>query len=43
MRLAEAVVDTVKALSAGGGGALVFEVEYHPHKKIHVIRVVFQD
>ena len=27
----------------GGGGALVFEVEYYPHKKIHVIRVVFQD
>ena len=24
-------------------GALVFEVEYHPHKKIHIIRVVFQD
>ena len=32
--------------SGGGGGwALVFEVGYHPHKKIqvHVIRVVFQD
>ena len=27
----------------GGGGALVFEVGYHPRKKIHVIRVVFQD
>ena len=26
----------------GGGGALVFEVGYHPLKKIHVIRVVFQ-
>ena len=26
-----------------GGGALVFEVGYHPHKKIHIIRVVFQD
>ena len=26
-----------------GGGALVFEVGYHPCKKIHVIRVVFQD
>ena len=26
-----------------GGGALVFEVGYHPRKKIHVIRVVFQD
>ena len=25
------------------GGALVFEVGYHPRKKIHVIRVVFQD
>ena len=25
------------------GRALVFEVEYHPLKKIHVIRVVFQD
>ena len=25
------------------GGPLVFEVGYHPHKKIHVIRVVFQD
>ena len=24
-------------------GALVFEVGYHPRKKIHVIRVVFQD
>ena len=24
-----------------GGGALVFEVGYHPHKNIHVIRVVF--
>ena len=27
----------------GGGGTLVFEVGYHPRKKIHVIRVVFQD
>ena len=27
----------------GGGGALVSEVGYHPRKKIHVIRVVFQD
>ena len=26
-----------------GGGALVSEVGYHPRKKIHVIRVVFQD
>ena len=26
-----------------GGGPLVFEVGYHPHKKIHVIRVAFQD
>ena len=26
-----------------GGGALVFEVGYHRRKKIHVIRVVFQD
>ena len=26
-----------------GGGALVFEVGYHPRKKIHVIRVDFQD
>ena len=26
-----------------GGGALVFEVGYHTCKKIHVIRVVFQD
>ena len=25
------------------GGPLVVEVEYHPRKKIHVIRVVFQD
>ena len=25
------------------GGALVSEVGYHPRKKIHVIRVVFQD
>ena len=25
------------------GGPLVFEVGYHPRKKIHVIRVVFQD
>ena len=25
------------------GGALVFEVGYHPHKKIRVIKVVFQD
>ena len=27
---------------ATGRGALVFEVGYHPRKKIHVIRVVFQ-
>ena len=27
----------------GGGGPLVFEVGYHLRKKIHVIRVVFQD
>ena len=27
----------------GGGGALVFEIGYHLRKKIHVIRVVFQD
>ena len=26
-----------------GGGAPVFEVGYHPRKKNHVIRVVFQD
>ena len=26
-----------------GGGALAYEVGYHPHKKIHVIRVVCQD
>ena len=26
-----------------GAGALVFKVGYHLHKKIHVIRVVFQD
>ena len=26
-----------------GGGALVFEVGYHPRKKNHVIGVVFQD
>ena len=25
------------------GGALVFEVGYHPRKKNHVIRVVFRD
>ena len=25
------------------GGALAFDVGYHPRKKIHVIRVVFQD
>ena len=25
------------------GGPLVFEVGFHPRKKIHVIRVVFQD
>ena len=35
------------ASQAGGGRALVFEVEYHPRKKKkkknHVIRVVFQD
>ena len=27
----------------GGRGALAFEIGYHPRKKIHVIRVVFQD
>ena len=26
-----------------GRGALVFEVGYHPRKKIHAIKVVFQD
>ena len=26
-----------------GGGPLVFQGGYHPRKKIHVIRVVFQD
>ena len=26
-----------------GGGPLVFEVGYHPRKKIHIIRVVLQD
>ena len=26
-----------------GGGALVLEVGYHPHKKNHVIRVVSRD
>ena len=30
-------------MNARGGGALVFEVGYHPRKKIPVIRVVFQD
>ena len=30
--------------NGGGGGALVFEVGYHPRKKKnHVIRLVFQD
>ena len=28
---------------ARGGGPLVSEVGYHPRKKIHVIRGVFQD
>ena len=27
----------------GGGGPLVFEVGYHHRKKLHVIRVAFQD
>ena len=27
----------------GAWGTLIFEVGYHPHKKIHIIRVVFQD
>ena len=30
-------------MQPGGGGALVFEVGYHPRKKINLIRVVFQD
>ena len=30
-------------LDTWGGGELVFEVGYHCHKKIHIIRVVFQD
>ena len=35
---------TVATGGGGGGeGALVFEDGYHPRKKIHVIRVVFQD
>ena len=29
--------------SSSPGGPLVSEVGYHPRKKIHVIRVVFQD
>ena len=29
--------------SPGRGGPRVFEAGYHPRKKIHVIRVVFQD
>ena len=29
--------------SRSGAGALVFEVGYHPRKKIHIIRVLFQD
>ena len=29
--------------TSSGGGALVLEVGYHPHKKNHGIRVVFQD
>ena len=33
----------MRSFPGGGGGALVFEVGYHPHKKIQVIRVVFQD
>ena len=33
----------VSYLHARGGGQLVFEVGYHPRKKNHVIRVVFQD
>ena len=31
------------SLDVRGGGALVFEVGYHPRKQIHVIRIVFQD
>ena len=31
------------AMGLAPGGPLVFEVGYHPRKKIHVIRVVFQD
>ena len=29
-------------LLSWGGGALVFKVGYHPHKNIHVFRVIFQ-
>ena len=35
-------MDNVKQMRLSGG-ALVFEVGYHPRKKIHIIRVVFQD
>ena len=30
-------------MSYSWGGALVYEGGYHPHKKVHVIRVIFQD
>ena len=38
-----AKIQQKEARKEPGGGALVFEVGYHPRKKIHVIRVVFQD
>ena len=33
----------VKFSGGGGREPLVFEVGYHPRKKIHVIKVVFQN
>ena len=37
------VIDNLHISHNPGGGPLVSEVGYHPRKKIHVIRVVFQD
>ena len=37
------MISVTQLPARGGGGALVFQGGYHPRKKIHVIRVVFQD
>ena len=43
LRMQYSKMMTIRPTNLSRGGGLAFDVGYHPRKKIHVIRVVFQD